>query len=111
MTPKEISQCMDRLFTKAESCPNGFDILSECVALAEMLIDKNVADGDSALSPVNGFAHGLDPEAQIRVRLDDNLSRLARGQAAGEDVIKDLLGYLILLRLARQKKSATDLTL
>lgn len=103
MTPKEISQCFDRLFAKAESCPNGFGILSECVALAEMLIDKNVAYGDSALSPVTVFAHGLDPEAQILVRLDDKLSRLARGQAAGEDVIKDLLGYLILLRLARRK--------
>ena len=104
MTPKEISQCIDRLFSKAESAPNGFDILSECVALAEMLIDKNVAYGDSALTPLTVFAHGLDAEAQILVRLDDKLSRLARGNAAGEDTIKDLLGYLILLRLARQKK-------
>lgn len=104
MTPKEISQCIDRLFAKAERAPNGFDILSECVALAEMLIDKNVAYGDSALAPLTVFAHGLDAEAQILVRLDDKLSRLARGSAAGEDTTKDLLGYLILLRLARQKK-------
>jgi hypothetical protein len=31
------------------------------------------------------------------VRIDDKLSRIARGQAAGEDVILDLAGYLAIL--------------
>jgi hypothetical protein len=47
-----------------------------------------------------------DPEEQIRVRIDDKLSRLARGHDAGEDVILDLLGYLILLRIARRINAA-----
>ena len=36
------------------------------------------------------------------MRLDDKLSRIARGQAAGEDVTLDLIGYLVLLRLAER---------
>ena len=40
---------------------------------------------------------------QIRVRIDDKLSRLARGQAAGEDVVLDLIGYLVLLRVAERR--------
>jgi hypothetical protein len=65
-----------------------------------MLIEKNIAYGDSALNPLRVFAKDIDTRAQILVRLDDKLSRLSRGSAAGEDVILDLLGYLILYRIA-----------
>jgi hypothetical protein len=65
----------------------------------EMLIQKNAAYGDSALNPVRVFSKA-DPAEQIRVRIDDKLSRLARGEAAGEDVKQDLLGYLVLLEIA-----------
>jgi hypothetical protein len=39
-----------------------------------------------------------DPDEQLRVRIDDKLSRLARGNpdAFGEDVILDLVGCLVL---------------
>jgi hypothetical protein len=50
-------------------------------------------DGLRLRSPAN-------PAEQIRVRIDDKLSRLARGEAAGEDVKQDLLGYLVLLEIA-----------
>ena len=40
---------------------------------------------------------------QLLVRIDDKLSRLARGSAAGEDVERDLMGYLVLLRVARKR--------
>ncbi len=66
-----------------------------------LLVAKNAAYGDSALNPLRLFAGDLDVAAQLRVRIDDKLSRLARGTAAGEDVEKDLLGYLLLLRIAR----------
>jgi hypothetical protein len=39
---------------------------------------------------------------QLRVRIDDKLSRLMRGQAAGEDVEVDMAGYLILLLASRE---------
>lgn len=76
-------------------------IASECDALKLMLLEKNKAYGNSALNPVRIFSQA-STEEQIRVRLDDKLSRLARGKAAGEDVEQDLLGYLILLRVHRR---------
>lgn len=91
---------VSRLAERASQAPNGLKIVDECVALAEMLVEKNIAYGDSALSPLRIFAKDIDVKAQILVRLDDKLSRLARGTAAGEDVILDLLGYLILYRIA-----------
>ncbi len=103
--PRAIFNQFDKLFSHAPECPNGYAILAECLALAEMLIEKNIAYGDSALQPVRVFARDIDPTAQILVRLDDKLSRLARGSDAGEDVIRDLLGYLILYRLAVAKKT------
>lgn len=76
-------------------------IEAECDALKRMLLEKNRAYGDSALSPMRVFSKA-DPIEQIRVRLDDKISRLARGAAAGEDVELDMLGYLILLRVAKK---------
>ena len=72
----------------------------------DMLLAKNTAYGNSALDPVRIFSKA-DPIEQINVRMDDKLSRLARGHAAGEDVELDLIGYLILKRVAlrMQKKS------
>ena len=35
----------------------------------------------------------------FRSRIDDKLSRLARGDQVDEDVVLDLLGYLVLLRV------------
>lgn len=76
-------------------------IREECDALCEMLLAKNRAYGNSALDPVRVFSRASSVE-QLLVRIDDKLSRLARGSAAGEDVEQDLLGYLILLRVARR---------
>ena len=70
--------------------------------LAVMLIDKNKRYGNSALDPVRIFSKA-DAVEQIYVRIDDKLSRVARGNANdGEDVVDDLLGYLILLKIARK---------
>lgn len=76
-------------------------IANECDALKELLLQKNRAYGNAALDPVRIFSKAPADE-QIRVRLDDKLSRLARGHAAGEDVELDLMGYIILLRVARR---------
>ena len=35
----------------------------------------------------------------IRRWIDDKLSRIARGDDAGEDTVLDLIGYLVLLRV------------
>ena len=81
------------------------DIAAECDAIAEMLLAKNAAYGDSALSPLRVFSHADNAE-QLRVRIDDKLSRLARGSDAGEDVVRDLIGYLVLLRIAERRAKA-----
>jgi len=78
--------------------------------LEQLLIEKNNAYGDSALSPIRCFAKGLDASDQILVRLDDKLSRLMRGEiragtdTAAEDVMTDLLGYLVLYKVAQLRK-------
>ena len=71
--------------------------------IREMLLEKNKAYGDSALNPVRVFSSASASE-QIRVRIDDKLSRVARGSNAGEDVVRDLIGYLVLLRIAEPKR-------
>ena len=76
-------------------------IEQECDSIKSLLLAKNRAYGNSALDPVRIFSKS-DPIEQIRVRIDDKLSRLTRGSSAGEDVEQDLLGYLVLLRVARK---------
>ena len=70
----------------------------ECQNLAEMLKAKNRQYGNSFADPVRIFSR-VSPEEGLRIRIDDKLSRIARGQDAGEDTILDLIGYLILLRV------------
>ena len=76
-------------------------ISAECREVERLLLAKNAAYGNSALQPVRIFSKA-DAVEQLRVRIDDKLSRLARGQAAGEDVTLDLIGYLVLLRVAEK---------
>jgi len=70
----------------------------ECQNLAEMLKAKNRQYGNSFADPVRIFSKST-PEEALLIRIDDKLSRIARGQDAGEDTILDLVGYLILLRV------------
>jgi hypothetical protein len=70
-----------------------------------ILADKNRQYGDSASNPVRIFS-SADPVEQLKVRLDDKLSRIARGnaQAENEDVLVDIAGYLALLYAAKELK-------
>jgi hypothetical protein len=70
----------------------------ECLEIAEMLKDKNRAYGNSFSDPVRIFSTAT-PEEGLNIRIDDKLSRIARGQNAGEDAELDLIGYLILKRV------------
>jgi len=69
----------------------------------ELLRVKNRAYGSSATQPLRIWASANAME-QIRVRIDDKLSRIARGkdtELVPEDTVKDLIGYLVLLDVAR----------
>jgi len=73
-----------------------------CDDVKKLLLKKNKAYGNSALDPVRIFSRANTKE-QIKVRLDDKLSRLKRGKdtdAVPEDINMDILGYLVLLRVA-----------
>jgi hypothetical protein len=78
-------------------------IAATCDAVKAMLLAKNRKYGNSALEPVRIFSRAT-PVEQILVRLDDKLSRLRSAQLdEDEDVIDDLIGYLVLLKIARAK--------
>lgn len=71
--------------------------------LRKMLIEKNTAYGNSALEPVRIFSKADDVE-QLKVRLDDKLSRIAKGNGAGENPAWDALGYLVILEIAERRR-------
>jgi hypothetical protein len=80
------------------------EIRAECSALADFLVEKNRAYGNSAAEPCRIFAKRVDPLAQIDCRIDDKLNRLMRGsEYPGDDTVLDLAGYLILRRIVAQK--------
>jgi len=78
------------------------NVRAVCKDIAEMLVEKNKAYGNSVLDPVRVFSDA-DPCEQIRVRIDDKLSRIQRGREyPGDDTIKDLVGYLVILMIAKK---------
>ena len=75
----------------------------ECDSVKEMLLEKNKAYGNSAEDPVRVFSN-VDPLEQLNVRIDDKLSRIARGhEFQGDDTELDLIGYLVLKRVVKKK--------
>lgn len=84
------------------SSETQFTIAQVCDEIKEMLIAKNKSYGDSALNPVRIFSTS-DSVEQLHVRIDDKLSRITRGGSyVGDNDIDDLIGYLILLKIARE---------
>lgn len=72
--------------------------------VTELLLMKNAAYGDSALNPANIFAKG-DAIENLCARIDDKLMRIKTKGITDEteDTVQDLIGYLILLRVAMLK--------
>lgn len=104
-----LSKAWDEKVTSVEDLleppPTGFtqevnDVLTE---VGRMLLKKNESYGDAALNPSRIFSRA-DSSEQIRVRLDDKLSRLQRGNTyEDDDDILDIMGYLVLLKIAEGK--------
>lgn len=91
-----------KVFSKPELTKAQHEIVAVCDELKEMLIEKNRSYGNSALAPVRIFSKSDNVE-QLMVRIDDKLSRFARGtEFPGDNDIDDLLGYLILLKVAHR---------
>jgi hypothetical protein len=68
--------------------------------IENMLIAKNQKYGNSALEPLGVFSK-LSAEEGLLVRIDDKLKRIKNGslEKDDEDVINDLIGYLVLLKI------------
>ena len=83
-----------------------YRILSE---ITEMLIAKNEKYGNSALEPLGVFSQ-LSAKEGLLVRIDDKLKRIKNGSLDhdDEDVVNDLIGYLVLLKIHALDASKYD---
>lgn len=92
----------DSLTHLVNEAPSGKAIFDAGTEIIEMLLKKNVSYGNSALMPLRLFSNA-SVEEQILIRVDDKLSRLKNNQSyPGDNDIDDLIGYLILLKVARR---------
>jgi hypothetical protein len=80
-------------------------ITQECEVICQMLLEKNRMYGDSAVHPIRIFSKA-DTIEQINVRIDDKISRIKSSQSDDmETSEEDLIGYLILKRVAKKVHS------
>lgn len=78
-------------------------ISNECQRIARLLIEKNRAYGNSALEPCRIFSKSDNVE-QLKVRIDDKLSRVMKGKDfQDENNLDDLMGYMVLLSIAQKE--------
>ena len=87
------------------------EISAVCNDIKELLLYKNKQYGDSALNPSRIFSKASAVE-QLLVRIDDKLNRVQKGAGLigeDEDVIQDLIGYLVLLKIGlKHQKGETN---
>ena len=83
------------------TAPSGPDISVACDEIKRLLLEKNVAYGNSALSPIQIFAKAGAQEG-IANRIDDKLNRIKNNQSyVGDNDLDDLIGYLILYKISQ----------
>ncbi len=83
------------------------EIAAICDDVKELLLYKNQKYGNSALEPARIFSKASAVE-QLLVRIDDKLNRIQKGAGLigeDEDVIMDLIGYLVLLKIGLKRQS------
>ena len=73
--------------------------------VTDLLKEKNAAYGNSALNPANIFSK-LDAVESLLVRMDDKIMRIKNKgiNDKTEDTVDDLIGYLLLLKMALERK-------
>ena len=78
-------------------------IREECKRIEELLVTKNRKYGNAALEPIGVFCK-LDSIDRINARLDEKINRIKNRQDdEDEDPEDDLIGWLILRRIAARK--------
>ena len=97
----EVNRYTDEVLDLEVTAPSGKAIVRECFETMKMLLMKNISYGDSALDPIRIFSKA-DAVQQLEDRIDDKLSRIKNEQSyKGDNDIGDLIGYLTLLKIAR----------
>ena len=83
--------------------PNSFanKLDKEVKIISDLLKEKNVAYGNTALNPTNIFSK-LNATEAICARIDDKLARIKNKgiNDETEDTVDDLIGYLLLLKMS-----------
>jgi hypothetical protein len=93
----------NNLLVSVKMMTNNFFAVQVTIVLEEirdLLIAKNQKYGNSALEPLGVFSQ-LSAKEGLLVRIDDKLKRIKNGslERDDEDVINDLIGYLVLLKI------------
>ena len=85
------------------------NITKTCDDIKALLLSKNEKYGDSALTPLGVFSKLNSAEA-IKARIDDKLSRISNMglNDTSEDTLDDLIGYLLLLKIANGEHNGAN---
>ena len=77
--------------------------------IGDLLVAKNEKYGNSALEPLGVFSQ-LSAKEGLLVRIDDKLKRIKNGSLDkdDEDVVNDLIGYLVLLKIHANREQSFD---
>ena len=83
-------------------------IAQVCDEIKNLLLAKNEKYVDSALNPAR-IMSSASPVEQLLVRIDDKLNRIMQGGILedDEDVVSDLIGYFVLLKVALKNQQQT----
>tara|TARA_R110002012_G_scaffold6578_6_gene31331 strand:- start:16616 stop:17086 length:471 start_codon:yes stop_codon:yes gene_type:complete len=99
---KETHPPVDENLQRTLKFQSDLDVL--LTNIGNLLKSKNEAYGNTSLNPPNIFSK-LDSSEAICARIDDKIMRIKNKGlvSATEDTVTDLIGYLLLLKMSKNK--------
>lgn len=94
------------MMTEERTTQESIDLI--LTNFAEFLKEKNRRYGDSALVSINVFSK-LPAGEQIRIRLDDKVSRIKNSDTLRKNDVADVVGYCVLLMVLHDWTEFGDL--
>jgi hypothetical protein len=78
------------------------EIREKCNEISDLLVEKNIAYGNSVFD--KGLLFEVDPIYAIQARINDKLNRIKSKETyMSENDLMDVTGYFILLQVLRDK--------
>ena len=101
----DAGACNTPNWTVPESVDFAWHLDKVTESVTNLLKEKNKAYGNSALNPAHIFSK-LDAVESLLVRMDDKIMRIKNKgiNDETEDTVTDLIGYLLLLKMAMERK-------